>query len=407
MRHIIWNGYSSEEKGLVMSGSTPLSSPTPKISGTEIELADGYIDTSRVDGKLHYKTRTISYVFTYVIDAYNQYDLAKDANTLNRECVAAERNIRSWFFGQTDRKLYDTAYCNLTSEKPITGTGHYFTNASCQEIKVNKAMGIDKWVLQFQVSFAFDPYIYEIGADPIDYVMFAGPTEDAVESGTMKIRIYNKGTSQRMLWVNDNTQVINTYEVTRYDGVLDRVSVTLTFKPSCAGLYSGPIGFYLNHYFDFTFNGALYQYHIDGTINVQSGNLTWVESDRLVTDHEFGYTDQAGFILSFDLVSTSGNAIISLMNANNHQAPLSMVWGTAKVFDTSLEQEYIIDGVTKGAHEFQIVDGTDGQGGILMHTIPFRTAFELDDDPYNELRMSSAYYGFYTMSNSDVLRKVL
>lgn len=404
MRHIIFNGYSSEDKGLTMSGSTPISQPAPKISGTEIELADGYIDTSRIDGKLHYKTRGIGYAFTYVIDAYNQYDLAKDPLQMNKEAIEVEHDIREWLLAETDRKLYDTAYGDPDSEDK----GYYFYNASVQSINMTKAMGQDKWVLQFQVAFACDPYMYEIGADPKEFVMFAGPTEDAAEEGMVKIRIYNRGTDQRMLWCNDNKQVINAYELTRYSEDLSKLTVQLTFKPAASGLYTGPIGFYLNHYFDFTFNNTTYSYHIDAdSINFQRGVLTWVDSTKLVTQKEFGYTDETGFILTFDVYCTNGLSLQQLSNRNSHNIPFTMVWGTARIFETDLSQAYIMTGVTKGDHSFDMVTGTDGHGGILTTNIPFEQPFIFDSDPYNELRMSSNNFGFYTLANEDTLKRRL
>lgn len=403
-RYIIFNGRSTEDMGLVMSGSTPLTLPIPKRSSTEIEMSDGYIDTSRMDGKLHYNPRTISYIFVYEVDAYTEDGWAKSTEQLNSEIKDKADEIRAWSDEQTDRRLYDTLYCDPKTEK-----GYYFWNASVADLKVSKAIGNDVWLLQVEIAFAFDPYMYEYTANPVDFVNFAGPTDDAVGMGNVAVRIYNRGTNQRMIWVNDNNTIVkpsvNAALSSEYPGMV--FTGVLSFKPSTTGLYSGPIGFYWNHYMDYYFNGRLYKYRAD-VKEIVAGNVTFIESDKIVTPQEMGYTDQNGFQVRIIVedIGDGTNTVGSLVNFTQAVLPFSIIWGAAKVFDTPLDQEYVIHGVTKGPHQFTQVTGHDAST-IFSIVRNFEEPFVLDDDPFNELQMSSKDFGFYTLSNSDTLRKVL
>lgn len=404
-RYIIFNNRNSEEMGLTMSGSTPLSIPIPKLSATQIDLSDGYIDTSRIDGVLHYQPRGIGYIFVYVIDAYDENDMAKSADKLNDEVKEKVDFFRDWAYEQTNRKLYDTLYCD-----PLSKSGYYFENAACTKFVAEKAIGNDVWLIQIQMEFTFNPYMYEFNAEPVDFVHFAGPTEDAVGMGQSVIRFYNRGTAQRMIWTNDNNTMCNInaspligpeYPSGKwYTG-------TLTFKPSAAGIYSGPIGFYWNHYMNYTYNGKTYSYRMDFA-GIVSGNLSFMDSAKIVTPNEIGYTDQNGFVVRVNIedLGTGANALSQLIDYNSDLLPASVIWGAAKIFDTPLDQEYVIHGVTKGPHTFQQVTGHDASS-IQVVTKRFDEPFVLDDDSFNELRMDSTNFGFYTLSNSDTLRKVL
>lgn len=400
-RVIIFNNKNSwSDMGLTMSGSTPLSDPTAKISSLEIELSDGYIDTSRIDGNLHYGPREITYAFAQVISAYDQYDRARDPVQMNRLCADAIRYVHAWFMTKTDGKLYDTAYCT-----PSAHTGYYFENSNCISFKSSKSIGSDKWIIAYEVTFRCNPYLIEYDANPTKFVIFSGPTEDAVGMGQVAVRFYNRGTNQRMIWVNDNNYWIDANKTGENSDPLF-YNATLIFKPAANSVYTGPVGFYLNHYVDYTLNGTLYKYRINA-INVESGNVSWIASDKLVTANEMGYTDQAGFKLSLSIYPVDGTAPLSdLLTANGNKFPFSLIWGTATVFDTPLDQEYIVRGHVKGEQTFQQVTGHDRES-ILYVTRNFDETFQLDDDPYNELLMSTSNFGFYELDNPDVLRRSL
>lgn len=399
-RHIIFNGQDSwVDMGLQMSGSTPLSLPSSKTSALEIELSDGYVDTSRIDGVLHYGPREIKYAFATYISAYDENWKALSASTMNRLCTEKIKEIQNWLVHtETDRKLYDTAYCDPDNE-----TGYYFENAMCSSFNATKNIGSDKWVIAFEVTFRCNPYMYEYTANPTKFVIFSGPTEDAVGMGQCAVRIFNKGTNQRMIWVNDNNSWLETTEATESSGVW---RCNLKFKPAARDIYSGPIGFYLNHYMVYTLNGATYKYHISN-LTPNLGNVTFIESEKIVTPKEMGYTDQNGVEFGMEIAVDDGSAPIADMLAiTGNKFAFSFIWGTATVFDTPLDQPYIVLGKVKGEQTFQQVTGHDAET-IYYVTRNFGETFNLDDDPYNELLMSTTNYGFYELDNPDVLRRSL
>ena len=399
-RYIIFNGATSTSKGLTMSGSTPLSDPSPKVSALEIELSDGYVDTSRIDGNLHYGPRDITYAFAQTVPAYDMHGRAYSALEMNRLLANIVKTVRAWFFNNTDRKLYDTAYCDPTAQ-----TGYYFDNAMVTSFRSSKSMGQDKWVIAYEVTFRCNPYLYEYGADPKKFVLFSGPTEAAVNMDRMSVRIYNVGTNQRMMWVNDN----NTWVNAKKDGgdsstfYTARINVTYPAKE----IYSGPVGFYLNHYMELDFNGATYKYHINA-LNVEGTRpVTFIESDKIVTPREMGYSTQNGFEFAVSVYADTGSAPLDdLLAANDNNFVFQLIWGTATVFDTPLTQPYIILGHVKGDQTFQQVTGHDAST-IQYVTRNFGETFELDNDPYNELLMTTSNYGFYELDNPDVLRRSL
>jgi hypothetical protein len=399
-RVIIFNNKNSwSDMGLVMSGATPLTYPTAKISALEIELSDGYVDTSRIDGNLHYGPREITYAFAQRVSAYDEtYGMALSSSRMNQKCQAEIRKIHAWLHQKTDTKLYDTAYCT-----PSEHTGYYFVNAMVSSFRASKAIGQLEWIISYEVTFKFDPYMYEYDANPTKFVMFSGPTEDAVGMGQCAVRIFNKGTNQRMIWVNDNNSWLMTSAATESDGTY---TCDLTFKPAARDIYSGPIGFYLNHYMNWEYNGVDYKYHIT-SVNPIAGGVTFIDSEKIVTEREMGYTDQNGCKFQLAIHQSDGSApIADLLAQTGNKFMFSFIWGTANVFDTPLDQPYIVLGKVKGEQTFLQVTGHDAST-IEYVVRNFGDTFELDDDPYNELLMSTTNYGFYELDNPDVLRRSL
>lgn len=398
-RYIIFNNATSVSKGLTMSGSTPLSDPVAKVSALEIELSDGYVDTSRIDGNLHYGPRDITYAFAQTVYAYDSHGRAYSANEMNQKLVDAVRTVRTWFFTKTDCKLYDTAYCD-----PINQTGYYFENAMVASFRSSKSMGQDKWVIAYEVTFRCNPYLYEYGANPKKFVLFSGPTEAAVGMDQMAVRIYNAGTNQRMIWVNDNNTWVNARKTGGDSSTFFTADISMTYP--AREIYAGPIGIYLNHYMTLDFNGTIYKYHINA-LNVNQGAVTFIQSDKLVTPNEMGYSDQNGFTFAVSIYADDGSAPLDdLLAANDNNFPFSLIWGTATVFDTPLNQPYIVQGHVKGDQTFRQVTGHDA-ATIEYIVRNFGETFYLDNDPYNELLMSTSNYGFYELNNPDVLRRSL
>jgi hypothetical protein len=265
-------------------------------------------------------------------------------------------------------------------------------------------MGQDKWLIAYEVTFRCNPYLYEYGANPKKFVLFSGPTEAAVGMDRMSVRIYNSGTNQRMMWVNDNNTIVNAEKTGGDSSTFFTADIHMTYPAK--DIYNGPIGIYLNHYMSFDLDGTVYKYHI-GALNVNHGAVTFIQSDKLVTPNEMGYSDQNGFVFAVSIYADDGSAPLDdLLAANDNNFPFSLIWGTATVFDTPLNQPYIVQGHVKGDQTFRQVTGHDA-ATIEYIVRNFGETFYLDDDPYNELLMSTSNYGFYELNNPDVLRRSL
>jgi hypothetical protein len=248
--------------------------------------------------------------------------------------------------------------------------------------------------------------MYEYTADPIKFALYSGPTEDAVGMRQMAVRIYNCGTNQRMIWVNDNGIWINAEKTGGDSSTFYTARIRMTYPAK--EIYSGPVGFYLNHYNDLEIDGVHYKYYIN-VIQVNAGNVTFIESDKLVTPQEMGYSDQNGFEFNVSIYADAGTAPLDdMLSATGNKFPFYFVWGTATVFDIPLgsDQPYIVQGHVKGEQTFQQVTGHDA-ATIEYVTHNFNETFYLDNDPYNELLMSTTNYGFYELNNPDVLRRSL
>lgn len=76
-RSIVYNGKNSmTDMGLMMVGSTPLSTVTPKSLREEIAFSNGDLDLSRIDGEIYFNSREITYTFITIHD----FMLATDGN---------------------------------------------------------------------------------------------------------------------------------------------------------------------------------------------------------------------------------------------------------------------------------------------------------------------------------------
>lgn len=419
-RYIVINGSSSRALGLIMAGSTPVSTVTPKLSSLSVQYSDGTIDTSRVSGALHYEDRTISYNFTYQISRYNGDGTRKTMNALNREVTEKISQITQWAYGEGNYKntrsntLYDTAYWN-----PTENEGYYFYKARCSGLQSSKVVSGDNWIVQFSISFIFDPYMYEVGATPKTFALFAGPTEDAVGMGEVTVRIHSngvEGSNTKIIWCNDNNVWIDG-TVTGYtldeNNEVATATARFTFQPMSAAVYSGLVGFYINSHvaFTYTLNGVstVYKYRIRSITRV-SGALTFIQSDKLDDDYELGFT-QGGFVADIvfgpdEYAEQPVPNLMGLFNDNGGKVPWDVIWGTAKSFTAPSDQEYIVTGITRGPRSFKKVESVSG-GQIYYRSINFEEAFTFDSDPFNELVMDSSYYGFYKLESASNLRRTI
>lgn len=399
---------------LIMVGTSPIPNITSKTSEIDIATADGTIDTSRSSGRLRFQAITIPYVFTHAIPRYNQNGTKRSVNEMNRLANEHRSAVENWAYapeayGYNPQggiivrdslvKFYDTGICDPTEQ-----TGYWLPNPRCSDFAAAKSISSDYWIIQYQIQITTDPYMYEYSATPRTYAMFSGPNTDLGIDGVVRARIYTKtsGTAawRRYLWTNDNIQWILTDTCTQTVSPTGLVyQGTWSFKPSTQPIYTGSIGLYMaSMNINYTYNDVLYQYNITN-IRSTSGTCEFINSTKIVTDHEMALTNQNGCVIVGTVNDVSGN-FADLVTATNGHIPMPFIWGVAKEFtSSSLSTQYMING--RGP----VTSFNKVTGPSLVVTINFGVPFGLDDDGYNEFQMNTTEYGFYTLESPDNARR--
>jgi hypothetical protein len=398
-----------------MAGNSPIPTVTSKVSEIDIAGADGTSDTSRSSGRLRFNPITINYVFTHTISRYDSRGRRRTLNEMNSLVNEHCSVVENWAYGPEDYnynpagqvlvskdivKFYDTGLCDPDNE-----TGYWLPNPRCTEFAMSKSISSEVWVSQYQITIVTDPYMYEYDADPKTYALFSGPTAEGYGMNKVSVKIYAEPQTSgatvtdstrmhRYLWTNDNVKWIASNSVSSRSSS-GNYSAVWTFKPSVAAVYTGKIGVYINFYVSYTYNGTTYTYTVTNIV-VQSGNYTIIDSDKLVTAKEMGYTDQNGMTLQATITDTSGN-LDALISATYGHIPLQFIWGTIKTFTTkNADVEFMVVGHGP-TNSFNIVGVQDA--------VRFGDTFKLDNDAYNELIMNSSAYGFYSLESPDNARR--
>lgn len=127
---------TSLDKGLIMSGNTPLSWKIPKRASMEIPYFNGTIDLSYQHGSLLFNERELTYTFASYIPRYETDEL----DDVNTRCETQIESVKYWMDHSDDGQLYDS------------GAGTYF-NYKPLSIKVDKSFSQDFWILAFELKF--------------------------------------------------------------------------------------------------------------------------------------------------------------------------------------------------------------------------------------------------------------
>lgn len=428
-----WQVTEATSLDLVMSGNTPIPVTTSKTSEIDISTADGTIDTSRESGRLRFNKIVIPYVFTHTISRYDETKpnyTRRSLNEMNRVVNDHKSLVQNWAYApeeytydpQDDRlmsydptRLYDTALCTVTPTQnnvaPSPTDGYILTNPRCTNFSFTKTTANDVWVLQYQIEITADPWMYEYNAKPKTYTMFSGPTY--VNDDPVSAKIYSFPVDpqeatpvemRRKLWTNDNVNWLAS------DTAIDRggsYQAVWKFRPQVAPIYKGDIGVYMNFSVRYTYNDVLYEYHIDiDHVQINSGTMNFIASDKITTPKEMGYTDQDGFDLWAVVIDDGTNSLSDLITATNGHIPLPFTWGTIKTFITaSSDVPFMMTAHAPGT-QFKRIIGHSGST-ILYNNIDFGDTFYLDNDPYNEFVMYTHDYGFYSLESPDNARRRL
>lgn len=141
---LTYNGVNTTtlDKGLIMSGNTPLSHKIAKRSTMDIPYMNGTIDTSCQHGTLLFNERELTYTFASYIPRYADDDL----DDVNTRCDTQVEAIKYWMEHSDDGQLYDS------------GAGTYF-DCKPLSIKVDKSFSQDFWILAFELRFKVRAYM--------------------------------------------------------------------------------------------------------------------------------------------------------------------------------------------------------------------------------------------------------
>ena len=155
LRYITINGITSLQKGLIMSGNTPLSIKTPRRQTLNLDGFHGSIDISWQKGTLYYDDRLLKYTFAMFIPRRIEYH-----ETLPDINAACESEIE-------DLYLWVSYLDGLSSNKTLadSGAGTY-SQVKFEGMEVSKTFKNDMWILSITMEFRTHPTMEPTWAYP-------------------------------------------------------------------------------------------------------------------------------------------------------------------------------------------------------------------------------------------------
>lgn len=307
VRSIFFNGMNSmTDMGLLMIGSTPLSSVSPKLVEEEVAYTNGDLDLSRSDGNLYYQTRTISYTFIFI----SPNEDSETPVEKNIKITDKMREINEWLYdfnntGTSWTAVYDGHSYSMDARDMLdTGYSLKFQNARVESIEPGKGMFNEQWVDQITVNFKVDPIMVGRSGKVIDIATFGdravslrrfvgnehwSTTNTAVKPQTiLTIFAKNVGVSgaNKTYWMNDFGSIVYNHEgtttTTEFNYVID---VPYTGK---IGMYIDPIARDPNLSRDYEISSVRWGSGLD---YLPSGTLYFIDNDNptgYVTEHKGG-----------------------------------------------------------------------------------------------------------------------
>lgn len=154
-RYITINGITSHQKGLIMSGNTPLSIKTPRRQTMNLDGFHGSIDISWQKGALYYDDRLLKYSFAMFVPRGTESN-----ETLSNMNDACENEIQ-------DLYLWVSSLDGLNSDKILddSGAGRY-NQVKFEGMEISKTFKNDMWILSITMEFRTHPEMASIPAYP-------------------------------------------------------------------------------------------------------------------------------------------------------------------------------------------------------------------------------------------------
>ena len=177
-RYLVFNGQISSNIGLVMIGSTPTTSMTPKTNYMDWPKKNGSLNLTHCkDGassgkdSMFYRDRTITYKFVHFIDKGT-----KNPCQLNLECQNYVDMVCSWLYhhssvlsfvtidgmityGGTESMLIDSGWIDPDYDPYVGGyvDCDCLPSARCTGFNASKILSGDKWGVSFEITFTTYP----------------------------------------------------------------------------------------------------------------------------------------------------------------------------------------------------------------------------------------------------------
>lgn len=182
-RFIVYNGYASYELGLIMSGTTPVTTVEPKVKELSWPKKDGSLNLSHGRGgysrgynSQFYQNRSITYKFIKFFSKKDQYGYERNACEMNQLVQEDLYRLCMWFYvhgnqpfttidgvityGGTRTMLMDSTWINPNSYPYGNIPCKFLASAMVQSVKASKILYPDRWALVLDVEFSTYPEFF-------------------------------------------------------------------------------------------------------------------------------------------------------------------------------------------------------------------------------------------------------
>jgi hypothetical protein len=379
-RNIVFNGVNSLiDMGLVINGQSPLSALTPKIVTKDIPFADGAIDLSRVDGKLHFNQREIVYDFLFIAEKENHNSKTQDVTDYMNNAI---NTVYNWLLGASNIDLYDSAY-----------KYYKFTNASVTNIEPKKTIVGESFVTVLTVTFKVDPWIVSIAGTRIDFAQFVDRTR--LSTGQQSVcHFYDNN----KFWLNDNVGHIETYKVGPHH-------YKATIRPT---KYQGKIGLSLQK--NYWYGGIQEGDHV-GIDHVTVGNEDTHYMGSVpptIPGEDDTYYIHAPYVYYWANIGTrpaeldiytTEESVDDYWNNTDHKWTMEFYWGIITDYSLPDENHYHFDVYTR-ANTVRME--------LNEVTMSDYTTFTLEDQTINVIEIfNDTFDGYYKLYYDSTTRRMM